>query len=295
MGTDWDAAHWKSQSNKGTLSVSAPLEVPQCLNPTTPARTFPPVIATLLADPVGVKRAQKSIALSLAKIAAPFEDMHAKLGAQVAANFLASLTPLNAQIGANLLASLAPLNAQTGAAIAATYARALPAVEPIADELFLAARRPPMASLADRFDDALERSTTVMVSTITTSVAPLASDVASIARPRFHRLRLALQIVGGFVVLVGAAEGLDWIVREVQSITSTSFASGASYSPVVASRSRRISEQGDPADHHPSGTRTCRAARSRQGRTSTPASHRGRTLRPSAGTCSRGGRSSARF
>jgi hypothetical protein len=140
------------------------------------------------------------------------------MGAQIGANFLASFAPVNAQIEANLLASLAPLNAQTGAAIAAVCARAFPAVEPIPDELFIALRRPPMASLADRFDDALERSTTVTVSTITTSLAPITADVASIARPRFHRLRLALQIVGGFVVLVGAAEGLDWIVREVQSI-----------------------------------------------------------------------------
>jgi hypothetical protein len=78
-----------------------------------------------------------------------------------------------------------------------------------------------MGALGARFDrvtEAVDRNTTMTVSTITTSLAPITADVASIARPRFRRQRLSLQIVGGFVLIVGAAEGLDWIVHVVQSI-----------------------------------------------------------------------------
>jgi hypothetical protein len=175
-------------------------------SPTAHIGTFPPVIATLLADSVGVRHLNESIARSVAAAVAPFAEMHAKLGAQ---------------IGADLLASLAPLNAQTSADIAAMCARAFPAVEPIPEELLTAVRRPPMAALSvrvDRVTEAVNRNTTMTVSTITTSLAPITADVGRIARPRFQRLRLGLQIVGGFVLIVGAAEGLDQIVRVVQSI-----------------------------------------------------------------------------
>jgi hypothetical protein len=106
--------------------MSEPESIPQRIG------TFrPPVIGAMLADSIGVKRLQESIAPSVAKTAAPFADMHAPLAAQIGADVFASFA--STIKFPTVTATIAPFSAETNAAIAAICARAFPAVEPIPD------------------------------------------------------------------------------------------------------------------------------------------------------------------
>jgi hypothetical protein len=92
-------------------------------------------------------------------------------------SFQASIAAMTARAGEPFVADLR-------AKLATTFAGFTPSVPAIP----LSVLRPPVvtsnAALAYRLEDALDRNTTAVVSTIATSVAPVATDVASIAKPR---------------------------------------------------------------------------------------------------------------
>lgn len=185
--------------------------------PTTRMGFLPPVVAAMLVDSVGVKRMQESIAASMAASAVPF-----------GADFQASMTKSIAGIfPAAKMAGFLPSVSSVAGMFPSTQslARLLPAVDPDPPVLLSASVRSPMVAMANRVESALDRHASFVVSTLGASIAPVAvsasnidRNVSCIAQPRFHRLRLALQIVGGFTVIVGAVDGVVQIARAVASM-----------------------------------------------------------------------------
>jgi CelD/BcsL family acetyltransferase involved in cellulose biosynthesis len=171
--------------------------MPESRKPT--ARTFAPVIGEMFADSLGIKHLNESVARSVAAAAAPFNDAVAKMGAQIGANFLASFAPVSAQI-----------NAQTSAALAATWARALPAVEPLPEALFIAVQRPAMAVALDRFEAVVIRE----VRPVAAHTSNIDQSIASIAKAReWDRLTLILAVVSTVAVVVAAIFGVLLFTR----------------------------------------------------------------------------------
>lgn len=179
--------------------------MPEQSGRTIPDRV-PPVVLSLLGDPATTKRLQASIAGTIAP------------AASILADFEATMAPTLA----SLIAS-APVVADFEAKMARTLAGLVPTVPVVPSSVLRAPVVTSNAALTNRIEDALDRNTAFVVSTMASSVAPVAvsansidANVATIAKPRFRRLSLLFQVVGMFTVLVGAA---NVVIHLVSSLT----------------------------------------------------------------------------
>lgn len=180
--------------------------MPEQSGRTVPYR-IPPVVFSLSADPATTQRMQETFAtiVHAAPILADFEaKMASTLVGPILADFEAKMTPTLAGLFADFDAKMAPTLAGLFASVPETPPSIL---------------RPPVvtsnAALANRVVDALDRNTAFVVSTVASSVGPVAvsannidANVATIAKPRLRRLTLLFQVVGMFTVLVGAADAI---------------------------------------------------------------------------------------
>ena len=118
---------------------------------------------------------------------------------------------LQASLAASTAVAAAPRLADFQAKMATSFA-GLASILPVP----LSVLRPPVvasnAALANRLEDALDRHATFVVSTITSSVGPVAANVASIAKPR--GLSLGAQVVVVLAAVVSTVVAvLSFIIR----------------------------------------------------------------------------------